>query len=681
MNQSYRWQSVLVWIGLVCAMLLGLAVRLDQLVSWPVLDPNYLYAGNPILANVDGYFYLLLARDLLEGIYAHGEPLLVFPASPPRPLPAPLLSVVTAALASWTGFPIEVVAAVLPVFLGVLLAVPLFYIGGLLRGPVTALSAATFGVLLPYFLYRSGLGWYDTDALNVVLPLSMAVIATWLLRDGPTRRDCVLGGLLYAGLVYLMFRWWDQAPHVVALFSAYPLLLLLALRWREAAVRYVSLLLLSLVVMLMPIGLMDILWSTQGSLQYVSKQDLGIFPNMGQAIGEQRPLVLGEFVTMAAGHPVLFLLSLLGLLHLGRHKPLLMLPLVPFLVVGSFGYFFAGRFLIFLAPVTALGLAGIVSYTLDRVPRQRVASVLAAVAFALISIVLVMAEDELEAVPIVTADVIGSMERIPSVTPQDAVIWSWCDYGYPLSHWGRRPTICDGASHSGEMLTYSAMPLHAKSPRQAANFMYFYVKHGVPGMRRVLETFGNDWHHARDFLRRMHDLERHEIPEALGDYPEIPSSDVGQWAEFLYPEETRPVYLYLDRQTMRVAHWWFWFSTWDTQARQGIHPYYILFHEMSPDLSGRRIRHADGLFDINLGTGLVKFGERSVMLETLNLIESGATESRSYDNRSGWIMDVSVRDRFGVLHDLYMHDTTAHRLYLQKLDSGHFEPVHVDGAT
>ncbi|WP_006746518.1 Oligosaccharyl transferase STT3 subunit [Thioalkalivibrio paradoxus] len=680
---STRLASI-VWVGLglLTIVALGLVVRLDQYLAWAALSPTYLLGDAPILSNADGYFYLLWARELMEGIYYSSPTLLVSPELPPKPASPPLLSVITASLSNHVDVPLMTLASVLPVLLGALLAVPVFFVALRLAGRLAALSAACFSVLIPYFILRTQLGWFDTDPLNVVLPLSMVALATWALQPDRRPWGLAIGALTYVGLAWVFIAWWDQAPQVVVVLAAFPLALLILLATQLPVSRLVSIpilaLMLTLIWLASPIDSMEVFSRIAGSRDYITGAERGLFPGSAQWISEQRALDFVDFARLGAGNTALLVVAVAGFVIASIRQPAAALFMLPFIFLGGLGYFLAERFLIFLAPVIAIGLGQAIALVSELAPHKTKAA-LATGSFVLVAWVLIHAENEADAVPVITGDVVARMQQIPEITEPDAVIWNWCDFGYPLSFWGRRATICDGSSHSAERRMYAALPLYSRSPAGAANFMYFYVEHGRPGVRRVLERFDGNVALARAFLLDVHSAGPAEFEGVVSSkHPAFEPHELADWKAFLFPPATRPVYLYLDRQTMRTTHWWFWLSTWEPASRLGIHPFYILFHDI--EFAEDRMFHSEGLFDIDVPTGRLRYHQQRVALEFLNILRADAEDSLRFPGRDGWIMDVSISGRFGVLHDGFTHNTVAHQLYLQRMDSAHFEPVLVDGA-
>ena len=70
-------------LSFVLILTVGLLLRLDPLTDWLAEPAFALYRGEPLLNTFDGYYYLRLARDLLEGGYGAADWLRAVPEPPP----------------------------------------------------------------------------------------------------------------------------------------------------------------------------------------------------------------------------------------------------------------------------------------------------------------------------------------------------------------------------------------------------------------------------------------------------------------------------------------------------------------------------------------------------------------------------------------------------------------------
>ncbi|MFO7728885.1 MAG: STT3 domain-containing protein, partial [Desulfonatronovibrio sp.] len=199
-----RWFEALALILILC---IGLFVRLEDLDDWKERPSEAFYQNEPLLTCFDGYYYLNFTRDLLWGNYDRIDWKRDVPDGTERPFPPPLLSVVTAGIAKISPYSLNWIAAVLPAFIGVLLAVPLYAMGRFYGGAAMGLTAALVGVVSPFYAYKSGLGWFDTDIMNVTWVMAIAWCALWFGVEKTVRRYWYFAlGLIVS---FLFYWWWD----------------------------------------------------------------------------------------------------------------------------------------------------------------------------------------------------------------------------------------------------------------------------------------------------------------------------------------------------------------------------------------------------------------------------------------------------------------------------------------
>lgn len=661
--------------------LIGFLWRITAWNSWPAIQVEGSNISLPLLGNSDGYFYLGLARDLVEGSY-YGSPWLrVFPEHIVRPEPAPLLASLTSVLVSVTGLPLEVLATFIPAILGSCILFPIVMIGKEMDGKLLAVVAGLFSVLIPYYVDRTSFGWYDTDSLVVTLPLMISAVTLVLMSQTTDLKVQAAGILVLAFLIATFFWWWDQAPQVVVFLSIYPLIVMLAFRWSHQVLRYLAFILILFVIWLSPVSLMELAPKMLGVFDYVFEKSDGIFSPTAIAIGEQRKPAFREAVRLVSANLVMLLVAFFGFLYLSIRRPVIGLLLIPFLVIGTLGFFAAQRFLIFLAPIIAIGIGGSLVFVYSQINRALALPLIVMVCLTFSAALMLARSDNAISEPIIPLTVVEPAYRLSQDLPQDAILWNLCDYGYALSYWSRRATVCDGSSHSSALRTYTAFPLFADTELQTSRFIHFYLRHGYQGMKQILQRFDNHWLDARDFLRTIFNMSPMDAHAwLLQQWQNLPSEEIDDWIDFLFPKPIRPVYLVLDRQTMRNTHWWYWFSTWDSNEKKGIHPYYILFPYL-PDIQDKgQIIGPDHLFSIDLEKGIVQFRNEDIDLRYLNWIKDGKFYQIEYSHSGHMIMDIVVSDRYAVLHDPLTHSKVGHILYSQITNSPIFEPVLISGA-
>lgn len=672
------WLQVL---ALVCVVALGLWVRLEDLVTWNKEPGRAFYAGEPLLTALDGLFYLTLARDLVEGTYRPVDEKRSVPDSPPRPSPPPLISVVTAGVARVLPLSINWVAVLLPAVLGILIVFPLYGLGRFFGGPLAGTVAALMGVLPPYYVYRSALGWLDTDSLNVTFASTAAFcFLKFGLTPGLRRYWYFAGGLVTFGL---FLWWWDQTPHVVTIICLAPLAVALVFFYRpEGRERWlfysafgsgVVCLLLWKGTTLIPqfIGVLE------SQFSYIAKDTTGPFPNIGVSISEQVRPTFGSMVTISSGNLLTFVTAVCGLGWLvWRHwKESLFLGVL--FCLSAFAFLYARRFAIFCVPLVGLGIGFLISELWRLRTRLKPLTYgtpcfVAVLVWPMLQINHAQTYWPKEPPPIVSGLVLAEKK-----TPPDAVIWAWWDHGYTIPYWARRASMNDGSVHSGERSFFNGMPLATDNERLAANFMHFYVVRGIPGIHQLFAAMGDDQAKGLRLIKSVLAAGPEQARTILeqAQLPAIPDRTTPEeWLEFFFPANPRSVYLLLDDLLTRTSYWWFWFGTWDIDKRDGIHADYRLIPNVFEE---NGVLRAKGDFlEIDTRTGRANLGNQIIPLEELTFWDGAKNQSKRFNSKSGIVFEVSAQTHLGVMMNRDMAASVFNRLYFRQTYSPqYFRPV------
>ena len=197
-----RWLEV---IAFVLVLTIGFTVRFEDIRDWNAHPEWALYEGEPLIIENDGYRYLRYSRDLLEGTYDVVDDKRNAPHGAKRSFPPPLLSLVAVGVAKISPLSLNWLGVVLPPLLGVLLAFPVYGLGRFYGGPITGLMAALLSLLSLEYLYRSSLGWFDADCMNVTWATGgVYCFLRFGVDTGKRRYFYLIGGFIISGL----FRWW-----------------------------------------------------------------------------------------------------------------------------------------------------------------------------------------------------------------------------------------------------------------------------------------------------------------------------------------------------------------------------------------------------------------------------------------------------------------------------------------
>lgn len=577
---SFQGRRYIKALSILLILLVGLVVRMDSWLDWQDKPYRAFHEGEPILTTVDGYFYLSLARDLVENNYAVVHEKRATPDHPLRPSPPPMLSVLVAGLAKLLPVSLNWIAVMLPVFLGMLIALPVYFLGRHFGGTFMGLSSALITLVSPYYVDRSSLGWMDTDSLLVTFVMAAAYFfLKFAIDKGLTRYMSLALGLT---TWLLTMWWWDQSPHVATALILFPLLVAVVFFYRPSGSDlriFLPVICAYSVFVLYWQGLefpIEIVRKAAPMFNYIGKIQEGIFPTVSVSVAEQARFPFEAFVQATSGNIVALGVAITGLVYLlvfnRRESLFLAVPVV----LSVVAYFLANRFLIYTAPVLGLG-AGFLASRLWMLGPGNVVYMMAAP----IMVLALFAPGYYESLqalrlPLVNPVYIKGMDRISQLTPENAVVWAWWDHGYPLVYWGRRATVADGSFHGSEMSVYNGLPLATSNFRLAANFMQFFVRRGLSGVHEFYNALGVG--KARGYkvlLKILKNGPEGAIQVLRETNPGFikTESDVRKWLKFFYPENVRPLYLYIDFK-LTESNWWQWYGSWDIEKQKGVRSNY-----------------------------------------------------------------------------------------------------------
>jgi hypothetical protein len=677
--RSGKWLLLQV-MAVVCVIVMGFWVRLEDLVPWNREPGKAFYAGQPLLTALDGYFYLTLARDLVEGNYHPIDEKRAVPDCPPRPEPPPLISFLTATAARVLPLSIDWIAVLLPTVFGVLIFFPLYGLGRFFGGPLMGTVAGLMGLLFPYFVYRSGLGWLDTDPLNVVFATAAPYFfLKFGVTSGPRRYYHLLAGMIICGL---FLWWWDQTPHVVTIICLVPLAVALVFFYRPPGrerLIFFGVLFLGLLVVFWWKGtalLSQFITIIESVFGYISKESTGAFPNIGVSISEQVKPSLETMIFLSSGNIVTFAVAVCGFIWLVWRHWKHSLFLVVLVVLSAFAFFFARRFAIFCVPVAALGIAAFVSELWGLRRRFTILTYLTPLIVALLTWTLVEVNHAQTYWPKERPSVVSGLDLTAKKTPEDAVIWAWWDHGYTIPYYARRASVNDGSVHSGDRSVFNGLPLATDSERLSANFMQFWVARGMQGMQKVDRAMGDDQAKGYAFVKEILSVGPQKARSVLEEahLPPIPELETtNDWLEFFFPSKPRPVFLFIDELLTRTSYWWFWFGTWDVERHDGIHEDYRIVTDIHEE--NGRLKGSDGV-EIDMSTGTGTLGNQTVPLQEIAIWDGVNSQIKRFNHQSGVVFEASAASRLGAFMHKDMAPSVFNRLYLrQAFSREYFRPV------
>lgn len=221
--------------------------------------------------------------------------------------------------------------------------------------------------------------------------------------------------------------------------------------------------------------------------------------------------------------------------------------LLPLAALGLLSTKLGGRMVMFGAPVVAVGLTLPLYWLLQRLLRADLRGAVAGAATSCILLALLVAPfaDMIQAIsqgPIINRRHAEALTRARTMTPEDAKLWLWWDWGYAAHHFAWRSTIADGAQHAGPSLYLPAAVFATDNARFARQLIRYTAKMGnEPG--NVFE--GLDGRAAQALMDKLRSSET-PLVEAKGR-----------------------LFVVVSFEMLRLGFWISNFGNWNFVTRQG----------------------------------------------------------------------------------------------------------------
>ncbi|MBF0136153.1 MAG: hypothetical protein HQL65_07925 [Magnetococcales bacterium] len=687
MGKKYTLHERHVYYLLCLILLWGWAIRSADVPNWLSNPERMLFQGKPLLASVDGYYFLDLSRnttfapepahprqeDLSSSLPAHVDP------APPRlPLPAHMIR---SLVRVWDMDPLWIAAWSGPV-LAPLLAIPLFFLGRYWGGRSSGLAAALLGVTAPLFVQRTAFGYFDTDMLIPTLFLVMSLGFLHFARGQPGRMFPPL--LLALGGYGVLLWWWDRAPAQILGMQ----LSLIMMSWlvrrfsrnRAAPPLPAYLLpgytLLTLGTFYLARGelpSLDLVATLKNGLEFFLGAETSSLPPTARIIEEFHALPWQQTALAATGHPLTVVLGCIGLLLLTGRGKWEMVLLLPVSILGVWGLLGAMRLLIFTGPLLALGIGHLTGLAWKQAHRWHPG---AGRILVLLGVLAALWPALRNSLPHRTTldfspPTVAGMAEFSRILPPQAWIWSLWDAGHPLRYWSQRAVVFDGhvdVPEAGERLVYNTLPFATPDAVFSARFMLDYTARGLPGMRQRQQRAHGDWDQAIHQLREAPPPNA-RTPSALTTVPP-------------------PVYVFLFRDMLDKSPWWYPFATWSFTQRRGIKPFIVRLTGMTR--LGDMVYFASatparalpkGPWQADLNKGVFLAGDQTSPLMRLGVFDASQNPQRvEFSNHDGLTLLLDSTTATGYLLDRNLADSLFIRLwFFQDPPAGTFRPVRISG--
>lgn len=469
-------ETKLTLLYILIAFAFSVAMRMIWVYQFDSYEP-FKYNGQFMINTNDGYFWAEGARDILEGGYRDVD------LTPVKEAPA----VLTAFFVKILPFSFESIIFYLPVFLSSLVVIPIILMARLLKNLEMGLIAALLASVAWSYYNRTMAGYYDTDMLNIVLPMFLLWSIVWAVK---TDQNIYL---LLTGLDILVYRWWYPQSYSLE-FAFFGLILfytlvfdrknifnykLLAIMMfammgldgytrlalvvvsfyiftQEKFDKYVYyILVLSIATFFLTGGFTPIWTQLKGYVfrdsVSVTSDGLGLhFFTVMQTIREAGKISFDTFANRISGHTIVFLISFGGYIYL-LYKHRIMLLSLPLVGLGFLAYVGGLRFTIYAVPVLAFGVAFLITEVANKLPTLKMKYL-----FMIMTTlgILVPNYKHIESYKVPTvfnADEVKVLEKLRSIAQPNDYTVAWWDYGYPIRFYANTQTLIDGGKHSGDV--------------------------------------------------------------------------------------------------------------------------------------------------------------------------------------------------------------------------------------
>ncbi|WP_299083974.1 STT3 domain-containing protein [uncultured Campylobacter sp.] len=530
-------------------------------------DGELIMTTNDAFANAEG------ARDMIAGFHQPGD---LSPYGASIPTLAFLISkILPVSLNSITIY--------MSVFFAPLVAVPIILIAREYKILGAGIIAALLATILPGYYMRTLGGYFDSDMLNVTLPL----LTLWALIRLIGRSE--QSGFALPAVFTVIYDWWYPSSYslnmaIIVIFLIYTLIFnrhneenykaiilmvvavinfgayyegetiivnyILLFKTSLIALLYFlmikipshkskkALWILGVIVVIMFIifgGLVPIITEINVYiLKNAGKGDIFHFYGVRNTVNEVANANFIKFVLESSGHLFIFICAVggLALLLIKFRSFILTLPMIALGVLALFG---GTRFTMYATPMIALGFAYFIYFALNYFEiRTWLRSTLLAILTCLALMPSIDFIYEFRVAPTLTKDSIKPLAELKNKASREDYVLSWWDYGYLIRYYSDVKVVADpGGRQAGEYTFMSAFSFN-KDEVSSANMARLNVEY-------IQKLQG------KKFDPKLEDKFKINLYQIQKDYGE---ADINKFLSslsdknFKLPQKTRDIYYY-----------------------------------------------------------------------------------------------------------------------------------------
>ncbi|WP_321777711.1 STT3 domain-containing protein [Sulfurimonas sp.] len=555
---------------IVIAFAFSVAMRMIWVYHFSGFEP-YMFNGQFMINTNDGYYWAEGARDILSGVSQKNDYSSITTAT----------SNLTAFFVYILPFSFESIIFYMPAVLSSLVVVPIVLIAKSIDNLELGFIAALLASVAWSYYNRTMVGYYDTDMLNIVLPMFLLWSIIWAIQTNEDKY------LLITALDILVYRWWYPQSYALE-FSFFGLILLYTLIWdrknlynykllaimmfamlnidgfirfpiviglyyafkQEKFQKYIYTVFAIAVVAFFVTGGFDPIWYRLKIYVFkdtlmVTKDGLSLhFYSVMQTIREAGQIPFETFANRISGHTITLILSIVGYIYL-VYKHRIMILGLPMIGLGFLALAGGLRFTIYAVPLMAFGIAFLITELSLEMPTKKL-KYLSIIAFTLAILYPNYKHIDSYKVPTVfDVDEVKVLDKLKTIAGREDYVISWWDYGYPIRYYGDVKTLVDGGKHSGSV-NFPVSYVLTNPPHEAAKMARLDVEYTEKAFE--IRDRNIDLEESKRVILKTN-IE--EMTKSYGfkdtnDFLDSLSTDIK------LPSKTRDIYLYLPFRMLSI---------------------------------------------------------------------------------------------------------------------------------
>ena len=684
MEQEATKKQLLIFI--LIAYTFSVALRFIWVDFASAID-DFFWNGQLMINTNDGYYFAEVARNALvtgEQTYAKHNG---------------AVSVPTVFLSTYLPASFETIILYMPTFFGSLLVIPLILIGATLRQPFVGFIAALTGSVTWSYYNRTMTGYYDSDMLNIVLPMMVLWSLLFTLKENRNRY------LLLIPLFLLVSEWWylkNIALNTAMIF----MLAIYTLVWqRRKLFNYKILAFATISLIVMPLWVKLILllglfalfhfkpeFSVKLVIPILITAILGylfsgaagpvlsslklyvinrlfadtlpqlLYYDVINTVREAGAIPFETFANRISGHVVSFLIASVGVVWMIVRYPQLIIAL-PMVAMGFMAYKAGLRFTVYAVPIYAFGIGFLImvlSASVKRIVQGKYSTVVQYMFATLLTAIVLYPNLQhiinYKVPTVFNKNEVMVLDALKSVASRGDYALSWWDYGYPIRYYADVKTLVDGGAHTGE-LNYPISKALIENQTVSANIARLDVEYAVnkkQSMKYFMQDYGIT--DPNDFMMVLDDK------------------------QFRLPPRSRDIFYYLPIRMLDILPTVALFGNIDLRTGKQLERLFSYQTSNFKD-SGESVDFGNGIV-LNKKNSTLRLGNHDVPVR--RVVTTGYEGNRVVSkvqnlNAAGPLSIIVLRNynRVLILDEKYYNSTYVQLALLEQYDKELFEPVEL----